>query len=262
DPSVSLEAAQQGKLDLICRKLRLGPDRRLLDIGCGWGGLLVHASQRHEVKAEGITLSAAQAEMATERIARGELEPSCRVNVRDYRDVDARGQYDALVSVGMFEHVGEAELEGYFEQARGLLKPGGLFLNHGIARNYHHFVGRGRSFAAHHVFPDGELVPLSTSLKVAEKAGFEVRDVESLREHYALTLRHWVRRLEERHEEALQVVDESVYRVWRLYMAGAAHGFRTGRMSVYQVLLSKPGPGGETGLPLTRHHMLCGRDSS
>jgi len=152
----------------------------------------------------------------------------------------------------MFEHVGAALLPTYFQLAWRLLKPGGVFLNHGIANTPRDLPPRGRSFSDTYVFPDGELVPISTTLRVAEEAGFEVRDVESLREHYALTLRHWVRRLEARHEEALQFVDEPTYRVWRLFMSGSAHGFSTGRLNIYQALLVKPGEGGQSSLPLMR----------
>jgi len=157
-----------------------------------------------------------------------------------------------LVSVGMFEHVGKALLDVYFARAWELLKPGGVFLNHGIANRADAQPSRGRSFSDTYVFPDGELVPISTTLTIAEANGFEVRDVECLREHYALTLRHWVRRLEAHHEEALKFVDEPTYRVWRLFLSGSAHGFTVGTNNVYQALLVKPEPSGRSGLPLTR----------
>jgi len=174
------------------------------------------------------------------------------VEVRDYRQVDEPAGYDALVSVGMFEHVGAALLPAYFAQAWHLLRPGGVFLNHGIANTATEPPRRGPSFSDVYVFPDGELVPISTTLRAAEAAGFEVRDVESLREHYMLTLRHWVRRLEAHHDQALQFVDEPTYRVWRLFMSASAHGFNAGRLNIYQSLLLKPGAGGQSGLPLTR----------
>lgn len=161
-------------------------------------------------------------------------------------------QYDALVSVGMFEHVGEKLLPVYFERAYRLLKPGGVFLNHGIARRAIEKGWNPQSFSNAYVFPDGELVPISTTLRTAEEAGFEVRDVESLREHYALTLRHWVSRLEAHHTEALQFVEEPTYRVWRIYMSGSAHGFASGRLNVYQSLLVKPTARGESRFPLSR----------
>jgi cyclopropane-fatty-acyl-phospholipid synthase len=250
-PDEDLDAAQERKLDYICRKLRLRRGERLLDIGCGWGGLVVHAARRHGVSALGITLSEPQAELANRRIQRAGLEDRCRVEVRDYREIEEWGAYDKLVSVGMFEHVGEARLPDYFSRAYRLLRPGGVFLNHGISRNPNAPERRGPTFISRYVFPDGELVPVGTTIGAAESSGFEVRDVESLREHYALTLGHWVRRLEDSADEARRVVDETTYRVWRLYMSGSAHGFRTGRINVYQALLVRPDLG-ESGLPLTR----------
>ncbi len=251
-PEESLEVAQERKLDYICRKLRLKPGQRMLDIGCGWGALVMYAAQHYGVEATGITLSKPQAELAAERIAEAGLADRCRVLVQDYREVPEGAPYDALVSVGMFEHVGEAKLPAYFRKAWALLKPQGVFLNHGIACNALTPKARGRTFSNTYVFPDGELVPISTTLQVAEACGFEVRDVESLREHYALTLRQWVRRLEAHYEQALHYVDEPTYRVWRLFMSGSAHGFTTGRLNVYQALLVKPGERGASGLPLQR----------
>jgi cyclopropane-fatty-acyl-phospholipid synthase len=251
-PADDLDVAQERKLDYLCRKLRLKPGQRLLDVGCGWGGLLIHAAQHYGVDAAGITLSQPQADLANARIAETGLADRCRVEVRDYRQVNEPEGYDALVSVGMFEHVGTAVLPTYFARARQLLKPGGVFLNHGIANTFEERPRHGPSFSDTYVFPDGELVPISTTSRAAEQAGFEVRDVESLREHYALTLRQWVRRLEAHHEEALQFVDEPTYRVWRLFMSGSAHGFGAGRLNVYQSLLVKRGEDGQSGLPLTR----------
>ncbi len=249
-----LDTAQEQKLDLICRKLRLQPGQRLLDIGCGWGGLVMYAAQHYGVDATGITLSKPQASLANERIAATQLSDRCRVEVRDYRQVTADGSqaYDALVSVGMFEHVGAAKLPSYFAQAWKLLRPGGVFLNHGIASRATDPLQGGPSFSEAYVFPDGELVPINVTLHAAEESGFEVRDVESLREHYALTLRHWVRNLEGHHAEALKFVDEPTYRVWRLFMAGSAYGFSTGRNNIYQALLVKPDGQGRSGLPWTR----------
>ncbi len=247
-----LDAAQARKLDYLCRKLRLQPGQRLLDLGCGWGGLVIHAARAYGIDATGITLSQPQADLANERIAAAKLADQCRVWVRDYREMDPADRYDALVSVGMFEHVGEALLPTYFQRAYALLEPGGAFLNHGIANTVADPPVNGPSFSDTYVFPDGELVPISTTARVAEEAGFEVRDVESLREHYALTLRHWVRRLEANHGKALDYVDEPTYRVWRLFMSGSAHGFTVGRLNVYQTLLVKPDKDGHSGLPLTR----------
>jgi len=248
----SLDRAQENKLEHICRKLRLRPGQRLLDIGCGWGGLIIYAAQHFGVEATGITLSKPQADLANQRIAQAGLEDRCRAVVQDYRELDDEPSFDALASIGMFEHVGAELLQTYFHQAWQLLRTGGLFLNHGITRRVGEAPRRGRTFSNTYVFPDGELVPISSSLRFAESVGFEVRDVESLREHYAFTLRHWVRQLEANHEQALQFVDEPTYRVWRLFMSGSAYGFTSGRLNVYQALLLKPGPKGQSGLPLTR----------
>jgi cyclopropane-fatty-acyl-phospholipid synthase len=179
------------------------------------------------------------------------LASRCRAEVRDYREIEEWAGYDKLVSVGMFEHVGNAMLPEYFRRAHRLLRPGGVFLNHGISRKRGEPALRGTSFVERYVFPDGELVPISATLRAAEEGGFEVRDVESLREHYALTLGRWVSRLEARHDEARKITDETTYRVWRPYMSGSVHGFETGRLNVYQTLLSKPDRG-ESRLPLTR----------
>ncbi len=251
DPREDLDTAQERKLDYICRKLRLRPGDRLLDIGCGWGGLVIHAAKTRGVETVGITLNRSQAELATERIREEGLTDRCRVEVRDYREMDETGRFDKIASVGMFEHVGESRLEEYFGCAARLLRPGGVFLNHGIAASAMYPLHRGPYFTDHYVFPDGGLVPVSTTLRVAEHCGFEVRDVESLREHYLLTLRHWARRLETRYEEARRATDEVTCRVFRLYLHGAAYRFRVGATNVYQSLLVKP-DGGGSGLPLTR----------
>lgn len=250
-PDDDLDAAQERKLDYICRKLRLRPGERLLDIGCGWGGLLMHAARDFGVEARGITLSRPQAELANTRIREAKLNDRCRVDVLDYREIEEPEGYDKLVSVGMFEHVGEAQLSEYFSRSWRLLRPTGVFLNHGISCSIPELKRTGPSFVDAYVFPDGELLPISTTLRVAETSGFEVRDVESLREHYALTLRHWVRRLEAHRDLLCRTVGEAVYRTWRLYMSGSAYGFETGRINVYQVLLVKP-ERGRSGLPLTR----------
>jgi len=249
-PDESLDSAQERKLDYICRKLRLRPGERLLDIGCGFAGLIMHAVARYGVHAVGITLSVRQAEVARQRLREAGLNDRCRVEICDYRDIDDELQYDKIVSIGMFEHVGEAHLPEYFSRAWDLLRPEGVFLNHGISYSAT-YRRRGPSFSDRYVFPDGDLVPISTSLRAAELSGFELRDLESLREHYALTLHHWVQRLEAHQAEARRITDDITYRIWRLYMAGSAHGFRTGRLNIYQVLLSKP-LHGHSGLPLTR----------
>jgi cyclopropane-fatty-acyl-phospholipid synthase len=261
-PETSLDAAQLAKIDHICRKLRLRPGDRLLDIGCGWGGLIIHAAERYGVDATGITLSEPQATLASERIAAAGLQDRCRVEVRDYRELPEDAAFDKIASVGMVEHVGRARLDRYFAEARRLLRPGGLFLNHGIVERPvgdggvlalpHRLLWRPRAFLDRYVFPDGELVRTDEIIAHAEGAGLETRDVESLREHYAMTLRHWVRRLEARHDEAVALVGEPTYRVWRLYMSGAAHGFANGRLSLMQTLLGKPAADGSLDIPLTR----------
>jgi cyclopropane-fatty-acyl-phospholipid synthase len=246
-----LDHAQERKLDYLCRKLRLRPGERLLDIGCGWGGLIIHAAQRYGVQALGITLSQNQATLANERIARAGLQDRCRVEVRDYRDVNNTSGFDKLVSVGMVEHVGESRLPIYFQHAWQLLRPGGVFLNHGIARRTTDPEPAGPTFISRYVFPDGELIAVNAMLRYAEEAAFEVRDVESLRDHYTLTLRQWARRLELHRDRALQVVDEPTYRVWRLFLHGSAYAFASGALNVYQSLLVRPDRGC-SGLPLTR----------
>jgi cyclopropane-fatty-acyl-phospholipid synthase len=245
-----LESAQAAKVDYICRKLRLRRGDRLLDIGCGWGGLLEHATTTYGVEGLGITLSEPQALVANARLEAAGVAGHARVDVRDYREVD--GEFDKVVSVGMVEHVGEANLPAYFGRAFDLLRPGGVFLNHGITTTWD---GQGAlgddSFVGRYVFPDGELQPVSVVLGAAEAAGFEVRDVESLREHYARTLRHWVANIEAAHDAVVRETDEVTYRIWRLYMAGSAHNFDAGGLNVFQSLLHKPS-GGPSGLPPTR----------
>ncbi len=246
-----LDTAQERKLDYICRKLRLRPGERLLDIGCGWGGLIIHAAKKYGVTAVGITLSEPQVQLANERIRREGLTDQCLAKICDYRDVDEPEVYDKLVSVGMFEHVGESMLPEYFRRAWKLLKRGGVFLNHGLATGPNDLKTGSDTFSNRYIFPDSQVLPISTTLRVAETSGFEVRDVESLREHYALTLGHWLRRLEAHHDDARRLTDESTYRIWRLNHAGAALGFKTNRHTIYQVLFLKP-ERNESKLPLTR----------
>jgi cyclopropane-fatty-acyl-phospholipid synthase len=254
-PDDDLGTAQERKLDYLCRKLRVRAGQRLLDIGCGWGALVIHATKHFGVRAEGITLSEPQAELARERIAEAGLASEVKIELRDYREIAINGceLYDAIVSVGMAEHVGRERLPDYFAAVHRALKPGGAFLNQAIGENIvARPDNRNGSFIEQYVFPDGDIPPLPMMLRAAESARFEIRDVENLREHYALTLRHWLRRLEANHDKALQFVDESMYRVWRLYLAGSAHGFRRGHLAVYQTLLAKLDPSGQSNLPLTR----------
>jgi len=248
----SIDTAQEQKLDHICRKLRLGSSDRLLDIGCGWGALALHAARHYGAEVLGVTLSQRQFELANQRIRQAGLADRCRVECRDYRDLKDTGGFDKIASIGMLEHVGESKLSGYFRHAWNLLKPGGVFLSHGIARNPNHQLPKGPTFFDRYVFPDGELTSIHKNLGFAEQAGFEVRDVESLREHYLLTLRNWVRRLTENAEEARRLTDEVTCRIWRLYMSISALGFRLGIVNVYQALLLKPYPEGESQLALTR----------
>jgi cyclopropane-fatty-acyl-phospholipid synthase len=257
-PSEDLDSAQEQKLDYICRKLRLRAGQRLLDIGCGWGALVIHAAKHFGVHAEGITLSEPQAEWACSRIAEAGLENKAKIELRDYREITAEGRefFDAIASIGMAEHVGRGRLPDYFAAAHRALKPGGVFLNQAIGEDIIARPGEpegfGGSFIEQYVFPDGDIPPLPILLRAAESSGFEIRDVENLREHYTLTLRHWLCKLEAHHDEALRYVDEATYRIWRLYIAGSAHGFRSGHIAVYQTLLAKLGPSGQTSLPLTR----------
>ncbi len=248
--SDDLDTAQEQKLDYICRKLRLRPGDRMLDIGCGWGGLIVHAASRYGARCLGVTLSAPQAEVASDRIREAGVQDRCAVEICDYRELRPDHQFDKIASVGMFEHVGEARLPEYFHRAYQLLLPGGVFMNHGIARSAT-YQKSGPSLTDVYVFPDGELVPISTTLRLAEQTGFEIRDVESLREHYALTLHHWLKRLEANVDAARCWVDETTYRIWRLYIAGSAHWFRTGKLNLYQSLLCKS-EHGKNRLPFTR----------
>jgi cyclopropane-fatty-acyl-phospholipid synthase len=251
-PDGTLEAAQERKLDLICRKLRLAEDERLLDVGCGWGSLVIHAAAHYGASAVGVTLSEPQAELARERVAAAGLQDRVEIRVQDYREV-ADGPYDKIASVGMYEHVGRAELGRYARVVARLLRPGGLFLNHGITRLVAHRP-EADAFISHYVFPDGELHPVTDMLAVMQSAGFEIRDVESLREHYPLTLRRWVANLSAHRDEAIAEVGPQRERVWRLYMLGSALGFEAGEISVHQALAAKPGA--PHGLPLTRAKLL------
>ena len=254
-PNDDIDTAQERKLDYLCHKLRLRAGQRLLDIGCGWGALVLHAAKHFGARAEGITLSEPQAERGRAQIAKAGLASEAKIELRDYREIATNGcdLYDAIVSVGMAEHVGREQLPTYFAAAHRALKPGGVFLNQAIGENVvARPENRNGSFIEQYVFPDGDIPPLPLMLRAAESAHFEIRDVENLREHYALTLRHWLHRLEAHHDEALRFVDEATYRAWRLYLAGSAYGFRRGQLAVHQTLLARLDPTGQSNLPLTR----------
>ena len=255
DAGQSLEQAQHNKLDYICRKLRLKPGERLLDIGCGWGALICWAADHYGVSAHGITLSQNQYDHAQRTIKQRGLEHKVSVELLDYRDLRGEARFDKLVSVGMFEHVGLKNLPAYFAMANRLLKPGGLFLNHGITSDEGGWKKTvSTEFINRYIFPDGQLETVSTVQKIMEDTGFEVHDVEGLRQHYALTLREWVKRLDERHEEALKYVAEPVYRIWRLYMAACAMQFEEGNTGIYQILASRRAPFSNP-IPLTRRDL-------
>ncbi len=249
-PDVGLDAAQEAKHELISRKLGLEPGMRLLDVGCGWGSLVLHAAQHHGVRAVGVTLSRRQAELASKRIAEAGLTERVEVRLQDYRDVDD-GPYDAISSVGMFEHVGLSQLRVYFDRLYALLAPGGRLLNHAISRPNDRAKPRisPRGFVGRYVFPDGELHEVGSVITTLQHSGFEARHMESLREHYALTLRAWVANLERNWEAAVREVGAPRARVWRLYMAGSALNFETNDNQVHQVLGVKPDRA-RSGLPL------------
>src|SRR3954463_9311907 len=272
-PTDSLDDAQEAKLDLICRKLRLRPGERMLDIGCGWGGLIMHAAKNYGVDATGITLSQNQATLARERIEQAGLADRCRVAIRDYRTLTADDNYDKISSVGMIEHVGLTHLPVYFESAYRALKPGGLFLNHGIVslgearpksvrEKIFRKFWRADAFIDTYVFPDGKLTAADDVIAAAEATGFEVRDVESLREHYAMTLRHWVKSLETKSAEAQELVGDHTYRVWRLYMAASANAFTRAAINIVQTLLAKPDANGKSNIPITREDIYDGATQS
>ncbi|MES2552678.1 MAG: cyclopropane-fatty-acyl-phospholipid synthase family protein [Pseudomonadota bacterium] len=252
DPAQRLEDAQAAKLDHICRKLRLKPGDTLLDIGCGWGALACWAARYYGVQAHGITLSQKQFEYANERVEREGLRHQVRIELMDYRDLSADARYDKVASIGMFEHVGLKNLPVYFDTVKRVLKPGGVFLNHGITTGE---PGWNESVATRlinrNVFPDGELDTVSNIQRHMENAGLEIFDVEGLRPHYALTLREWVRRLESNAAQAVGYVGERTYRVWRLYMTGCALQFEDGSTGIYQILAVRK-DGNLPQLPLTR----------
>ena len=251
DPDTDLEEAQELKYEHVCRKLGLGPGDRLLDIGCGWGGMVLHAARHHGVDVVGITLSEPQAELARQRVREAGLASQVEIRVQDYREI-ADGPFSAISSIGMFEHVGIERVRDYFEQVRELLVPRGRLLNHAISRTSGEGPFETDSFVARYVFPDGHLHEVGRTVSALQNLGLECRDVESLREHYALTLRHWVRALEDNWDRAVELVGAPRARVWRLYMAGSAIGFESNRLNVHQVLAVRSTPAGQSGMPMVR----------
>lgn len=254
----SLETAQTQKLDHILRKLALKPDEHLLDIGCGWGALILHAAREYGAIAHGITLSQNQFAYAQERIRAEGLQDRCSVQLLDYRDMQGTRKFDKITSVGMFEHVGLKNLPEYFSKIHSLLKDDGLVLNHGITTSDNNgcWIGLGAGeFIDRYVFPDGELPHISLVLKEMSAAGFEVSDAESLRRHYARTCSAWASALESNRERAAREAGEKRLRIWQLYLAGCAYGFSSGWINVYQLLACKAGITGDHPLPLTREYM-------
>jgi cyclopropane-fatty-acyl-phospholipid synthase len=254
DPDMALEAAQASKHDLVCRKLGLAERRelRLLDVGCGWGSMAIHAATRYGARVVGITISPEQRELGLRRVAEAGVDALVEIRLQDYRDLGGE-RFDAISSIGMSEHVGRERMNEYFSGLAAVLVPRGRLLNHAIS-----CVGgsklRGRSFMGRYVFPDGELLDVGETVLAMERAGLEVRDVESLREHYASTLRRWVANLEEHWDDAVHLVGERRARVWRLYMAASAIGFEDAGIAVHQVLAVRRDVGGPSGMPPTRDH--------
>jgi len=258
EPDGKLEQAQEDKVDLVCRKLRLKPGETLLDIGCGWGGLSIWAAQHYDVTAHGVTLSRAQADYAAARIQAAGLQERCRVEYLDYRDLPASAHYDKIAAVGVIEHVGIANYPAFFGSVRARLNDGGLYLNHGIVHEFHWKPTSQTEFLYRHVFPNGDLAGFSETVTEMERAGFEIMDVEGLRLHYARTCRHWVERLRERAADAVALVGERIYRTWLLYLTCSSVAFEAGSIGLYQVLMRKHGDstidrGPRTREPLYSH---------
>ncbi len=252
EPTKTLTDAQESKYDIVCRKLGLHerPGMRLLDVGCGWGSMALHAASRYDAHVVGVTISKEQFKAASVRVEQAEMADRIEIRLEDYRQLSGE-RFDAISSIGMSEHVGKSRINEYFSVLSSLLSPRGRLLNHAISSVGGSKLGS-RSFMYRYVFPDGELIDVGDTVLAMEKAGLEVRDTESLREHYALTLRHWVANLEENWEAAVALVGAGRARVWRLYMAGSAVGFEDNGLSIHQVLGVLPMDDGTSGMPLTR----------
>ena len=252
-PDTTLEQAQAAKYEIVSRKLGLEPGMRLLDVGCGWGGMALHAAQNHGVSVVGVTVSKEQQAKAIERVAEAGLSDRIEIRLQDYRDI-SDGPFDAISSIGMFEHVGKERMREYLLDLHGLLRPGGRLLNHAISRPEPDSrpAVRDTSFVGRYVFPDAALLEVGTVVSAMQGVGLEVRDVQSLREHYARTLRAWVANLESRWDEAQRLVGPGRARVWRLYMAGSAIGFEQNRINVHQVLGVRVRDNGRSDMPATR----------
>lgn len=253
DASQDLAQAQRNKLDHICRKLMLQKDEHLLDIGCGWGGLAIWAATHYGVKVRGITLSSKQLEYGQERVRQLGLQERVTLELRDYRELPPDAQFDKIVSVGMFEHIGVSNFPLYFETVQRHLKDGGLFLNHGITNDTGWQAIASARFINEYIFPDGELARVSDVTNAMEKQKMEILDVECLRLHYAMTLRYWMQNLQDNKDKVVDIAGMRIYRLWRLYMAGSAYFFERGNLGLYQILAGKnrqPWP-----LPLTRKHL-------
>lgn len=250
----SVDIAQRDKLDLVCRKLGLEPGMRLLDVGCGWGSMAIHAAEQYGVDVVGVTLSGEQAELARARVSEAGLADRVDIRLQDYRDIDD-GPYDAISSIGMSEHVGLANMGLYAKKLHGLLRPGGRLLNHAIA-SVNPLPDRANAaptFIDRYVFPEGEILPLSSVADALERGGLEIRDSEALREHYALTLRAWVENLRASWDEAIQLVGDERARTWLLYLAASALGFESPhRLTIHQVLAVRPTEQGVSDMPRTR----------
>ena len=248
----TLDQAQEAKLELVCRKLDLSAGDRLLDVGCGWGSMAMHAASRHRVRVLGVTLSRAQAEYGRKRVADAGLSDLVEIRHSDYRNV-TEGGFDAVSSIGLTEHIGARGFGAYVAFLHDRLRPGGRLLNHSIMRPTTTEPVRVRGFIDRYVFPDGELMGLGAVITGIQDHGFEVRHTENLREHYAQTLTGWCDNLDRNWDAAVAEAGEARARVWALYMAGSRLGFETGRLQLHQVLAVRPDPAGNAHFPLRSH---------